>query len=353
MWTLAASAFLLLLLAASGTCALNEGTTSPRSSCAARTGLRSNSLASASESARHPPRARTPRCTAERQPASCAPTNRLRNPGPSFTSYRVYASIYQNDTAVRKYVASRPNVPTGTADGSTITYVTTFKNFKILSPRDPAYGTPIDLDFGDVDWVAFCLPVGLSKANLPWDEQVNYDTCVGLANIGVPVKPFSSMPPPTWGKPGVLIAAKGGSCELETATKNLPNAECKSSAPPQPTCAAGGVLINEVDGVAPRSGVDWIEIAHAGIATTCELHGCKFLFFECPPSNSCSEISPRNSTEVNFNLRPGGRVLFYGNQDFVPPPADRQRRLPAEPELAAAEPTKPAAEPTPSTKPAA
>ncbi|KAJ1629050.1 hypothetical protein T492DRAFT_873991, partial [Pavlovales sp. CCMP2436] len=153
MWVLAtaltASAFLLLLPAASGTCALNEG------------------------------------------------TNTSETPAPafSFTGYRVYAG---RDGEPREYVTSLPNLPMDTA--GSISYVTTRKAFKVPS-------TGSDLAYGD----------------LPWDEQLP-GTCTRM-KVGVPVKPCASVPPPTWGKPGPLVAANGGSCELETATKNLPNAE--------------------------------------------------------------------------------------------------------------------------------
>lgn len=163
------------------------------------------------------------------------------------------------------------------------------------------------IDWGDIQWAAFCKPAPYFKAGLPcahhnnrtecraaatlaraclrhrstnlilfvsfvlrlnrWDEQLYPDACSGFTNIGHPRR--SCAEKVSWGRPafeGMLgvppfgtVPALGGSCELERWTKNKDNLPCYT-APTAAVCKTSEVVINEVDGHASRSGADWVEV---------------------------------------------------------------------------------------------
>jgi len=186
------------------------------------------------------------------------------------------------------------------------------------------------VEWGDVEWVAFCAPRPMLSSGKPWDEQFNPAACTGFTNVGVPKRPCTAVvrDSPTWGRPafdgerGVppygTIAPLGGSCELERWSKKEDNWPCYAS-PTRTTCKTSEVLINEVDGEAIRSGADWVEIHHVETAAgACELRGCQLIFSQCDGA-SCVDITPYPKSRFVADVRPGDYHIFMATTDFVAP----------------------------------
>lgn len=78
----------------------------------------------------------------------------------------MYAGKYEDGVAVRKFIAPAPaNGATVGTPGNTITYALS-KGFIVFS-SDPAERVPVDLEYGDIDWVAICRPASEHNNRLP------------------------------------------------------------------------------------------------------------------------------------------------------------------------------------------
>ncbi|KAJ1627616.1 hypothetical protein T492DRAFT_876451, partial [Pavlovales sp. CCMP2436] len=249
----------------------------------------------------------------------------------TFEKYRIVAGVYSCETglAEARYFKTWParlaNTVIGQSNGAFEYIIINGLCARALHPiaRTAPRANP---EWGDIEWIAFCEPPPNFAPPKPWDEQLIANMCTGFTNIGIPKRACEAQPAkcPTWGKPGLVPKVgdanfgnpKGGSCELEEASKKGDNPACYSSPSPL-RIKSTELVINEVDGGANRMGPDWIEVNNVA-ATDAEFRGCKIVTSGCLGA-MCTDILPYTKTKFDFNIAAGGRAVFYENSDFVPP----------------------------------